>query len=163
MNALVMVWLLLSAATAAAQNASIARVYFGASDGRAHVVSVAGKDTAIAPEKDQAGIQSAQLSEDRTTAGWLVEYPNCCTSYPVALTLVIYRSGRIVRRLTPGWMIFDWRFLEGGKKIAMSAGTVHGMTYRSLSLYDVVTGRMEDHWDGAFEATPPAWARELKQ
>jgi hypothetical protein len=60
-------------------------------------------------------------------------------------------------------MIFDWRFVEGAKKIALSSGTVHGMTFRSLSLYDARTGRRLDQWEGSFEEAPPLWARGLSQ
>ncbi len=56
-------------------------------------------------------------------------------------------------------MIFDWRFVEGAKKIALSSGTVHGMTFRSLSLYDVRTGRRLERWEGSFEETRPLSAR----
>lgn len=141
----------------------ITRVYVDDADGRVHIVSGAGEDTVIAKEKDQVRCDSPQVAEDQRTAGWLIDYENCCTSYPIPLTLVIYRSGRVVRRIQPGLMIFDWRFLEGARKIALSSGTVHGMTFRSLSLYEVRTGRLLERWEGSFEEAPPPWARGLSQ
>jgi hypothetical protein len=39
-------------------------------------------------------------------------------------------------------MIFDWCFLEEGRKIVLSSGTVHGMTYCHLNLYNARTGRL---------------------
>jgi hypothetical protein len=132
-------------------------------DGRVHIVTRVGKDIGIPKEKDQVRCDSPRVADDQQTAGWLVDYENCCTSYPVPLTLVVYRSGRIIRRIQPGWMIFDWRFVEGAKKVALSSGTVHGMTFRSLSLYDARTGRRLDQWEGSFEEAPPLWARGLSQ
>jgi hypothetical protein len=37
------------------------------------------------------------VAEDKQTVGWLIDYENCCTSYPIPLTLVIFRSGEIIR------------------------------------------------------------------
>jgi hypothetical protein len=141
----------------------ITRVYVDDADGRVHIVARAGKDTVMPREKDQVRCDSPQVAEDGQTAAWLIDYENCCTSYPIPLTLAIYRSGRIVRRIRPGLMIFDWSFVDGARKIALSSGTVHGMTFRSLSLYDVRTGRRRDQWKGSFEETPPLWARGLSQ
>jgi hypothetical protein len=154
-------WMLLPAIAAA--QAPIARVYVDDADGRVHIVTRAGKDTLIPKEKDQVRGDSPKVAEDQQTAGWLIDYENCCTSYPIPLTLVICRFGRIVQRIQPGLMIFDWRFVEGARKIALSSGTVHGMTFRSLSLYDVRTGRRLDQWEGSFEEAPPLWARGLSQ
>ena len=156
-------WMLLSGAAAVAQGPAIAKVYVDDADGRVHTVGRSGNDTVIPKEKDQVRCDSPQVAEDHQTAGWLIDYENCCTSYPIPLTLVIYRPGRIIQRIKPGWMIFDWRFVEGARKIALSSGTVHGMTYRSLSLYDVRTGRLLERWEGAFEQAPPLWARGLSQ
>ena len=154
--------LLLFPAIAVAQG-PIARVYVDDADGRVHIVSRTGKDTVMPKEKDQVRCDSPQAAEDGQTAAWLIDYENCCTSYPIPLTLVIYRSGRIVRRIQPGLMIFDWSFVEGASKIALSSGTVHGMTSRSLSLYEVRTGRLLERWEGSFEEAPPLWARGLSQ
>jgi hypothetical protein len=153
----------LSFLPARAEDPGIARVYVDDADGRVHIVNSAGRDVTIPKEKDQVRCDEPGIAEDKRTAGWLVDYENCCTSYPIPLTLVIYRDGRIQRRLQPGLMIFDWRFVERGRKIALSQGTVHGMTRRSLSLYNARTGRVLQTWDGDFEQTPPDWARGLSQ
>jgi hypothetical protein len=99
------------------------------------------------------------VAEDKQTVGWLIDYENCCTSYPIPLTLVIFRSGEIIQRVKPGLMIFDWCFLDEGRKIALSSGTVHGMTYCHLNLYNARTGRLLKSWDGGFDHVAPAWAR----
>lgn len=158
---LCILWMLLSAAAVA--QAPAIRAYVDDADGRVHIVNRVGKDIGIPKEKDQVRCDSPRVAEDQQTAGWLVDYENCCTSYPIPLTLVVYKSGRIIRLIQPGLMIFDWRFVEGARKIALSSGTVHGMTFRSLSLYDVHTGRLLDRWEGSFEEAPPLWARGLSQ
>jgi len=141
----------------------ITKAYVEEADGVVHIVTREGKDTGIPKEKDQVRAESVKVAEGRQAAGWLVDYENCCTSYPIPLTLVVYRSGRIIQRIQPGLMIFDWRFVEGAKQIALSSGTVHGMTFRSLSLYDVRTGRQLRRWEGSWKETPPPWARGLSQ
>lgn len=67
----------------------------------------------------------------------------------------MYSSGRIIQRIRPGRTRFDWSFVEGAKKIALSSGTAHGMTHRSPSLSDVRIGRLLNRWEGAFEQAPP--------
>ena len=97
-------WTLLSAAAVA--QAPIARAYVEEADGVVHIVTREGKDTGIPKEKDQVRAESVKVAEGRQAAGWLVDYENCCTSYPIPLTLVVYRSGRIIQRIQPGLMIF---------------------------------------------------------
>src|SRR5215471_15753587 len=62
-------------------------------DGQLHIRTADHRD--IMPEKDheQVGFDKPAISEDKTTMGWLALYPNCCTSSPIPLALVIYRNG----------------------------------------------------------------------
>jgi hypothetical protein len=146
--------------SAESKDQSIARVYVGETDRQVHLVRRGGKEITIPKERDQVSASSPRIAEDEQTAGWLIDYENCCTSYPIPLTLVIYRAGRIVR-LRPGLMISAWRFLERGKKVAVSSGTVHGMTFQHLSLYDSRTGHLLKEWDGDFDEAAPDWAKGL--
>ena len=141
----------------------MARIAVDDRRGLIRLVSSTGKAAVIPAEKDQVRCEQPRIAEDQATAGWLIDYENCCTSYQIPLTLVIYRAGRIVQRINPGLMIFDWRLVERGKKVALSSGTVHGMTDRNLSLYESRTGRLLTTWDGDFDGTPPPWTRGLSQ
>jgi hypothetical protein len=126
-----------------------------------HVVRGDGRDIQIPGEKDQVLADSPVVAPDRQTVGWLVEMPNCCTSYPIPTTLVIYKSGRVVRRIDDGMMIYKWVFLDRGRRIAVSSGTVHGMTRIHLTLYDSRTGRTLRTWDGDAGEVTPEWGAEV--
>ena len=67
------------------------------------------------------------------------------------------------RLLGDGLMIYDWCFVGEGAQVALSTGTVHGMTSRHLALYDVRSGRLLQEWNGDPDATSPIWAKDLKQ
>jgi hypothetical protein len=140
---------------------ALAKVYVGA-DGLAHVVDGRAKDTPIHKEKNQAGVSSPKLAADKQAAGWLIEQENCCTSYTIPTILAVYRGGKM-RLLGDGLMIYDWCFVGEGVQVAMSTGTVHGMTSRHLRLYDVRTGRVLQEWNGAPDASAPNWAKGLQQ
>ena len=71
----------------------LAKIYVGP-EGLAHVVDDTGKDTAIHKEKNQVAVSAPKLSDDRQTAGWLIEQENCCTSYTIPTSLAIYRAGK---------------------------------------------------------------------
>jgi hypothetical protein len=83
--------------------------------------------------------------------------PNCCTSYPIPTTLVIYAAGRVVQRINDGMMIYKWVFLDNGRRVAISSGTVHGMYGIHLTLYDTQTGKLLSTWDGEEGKVPPKW------
>jgi hypothetical protein len=140
---------------------SIARIYIDA-DGRVHIVQGDGQKIAPPKERDQVSVASAAVASDNLTAGWLVEYGNCCSSYPIPLTLVFYRPGRPLRRLGNGMMICGWQFEAGGKQVAFSTNTVHGDLAPHYELRDTQTGRLLDKWDGHLNNKAPSWATRLK-
>ncbi len=140
---------------------TLLKVYVGP-DGLAHVVDVKGRDKVIRKEREQVGVSSPKFAADKQTAGWLIESKNCCTSYAIPTRLAIYND-RKKRLLADGLMVYDWCFVDGGLQVAMSTGTVHGMTARHLTLYDTRTGRLLQASDGEPDAAAPPWARELAQ
>jgi hypothetical protein len=101
------------------------------------------------------------VASDHQTVGWLVVVPNCCTSYPIPTTLAVYKSGRVVQRIRDGMMIYKWGFLDRGRRIAVSSGTVHGMTGIHLTLYDSQTGKTLQTWDGDDYGAAPKWGGEV--
>jgi hypothetical protein len=157
---------LLSASLLAGQTASISPSVENAyvdKTGHVQVVRGDGKDVQIPGEKDQVSADSPVVAPDRQTVGWLVEMPNCCTSYPIPTTLVIYRSGRVVQRIGDGMMIYKWVFLDRGRRCAVSSGTVHGMTGIHLTLYDSRTGKTLRTWNGDDGEVPPKWGTEVSR
>lgn len=139
----------------------LAKVYVG-SDGLAHVVDSKGKDRTIPKENNQVAVSAPKLAADNQTAGWLVEQDNCCTSYTIPTRLTIYRAGK-KRVVGDGLMIYDWCFVGEGSQVALSTGTVHGMTSRHLLLYDSRNGQVLQEWSGDLDKTPPGWAKDLAQ
>jgi len=150
-----------AAVPAQTQPVTFVKVYVGA-DKLAHVVDAKGKDVAIPKEKEQAEVSEAKLSPDKQTAGWLMHQDNLGESYSIPVGLVIYRAGK-KRLLGDGLMIYGWCFVGQGEQIAMSTGTVHGMTGQHLLLFETTTGRQLKEWNGPEDATPPEWAKGLRK
>jgi len=76
---------------------TVSRAYVG-SNGAVRVVRADGREVVIPKEKEQQGAEELQISDNHKTLGWLVEYPNCCTSYPIPMTVVLYRDGTSATR-----------------------------------------------------------------
>ena len=131
------------------------------SEGVAHVVESDGADHPQPKEKDQVTCSLPKVADDKRTAGWLVDVPNCCTSYPISLELLLYQPGKPVQRLGDGMLIADWHFLDGGKRVAFSTNTVHGDLAPYYELREVDTGKLLSHWKGHLNAKSPKWAHEL--
>jgi hypothetical protein len=141
---------------------TLTRVYVD-THGSVHVVHAAGRDEKVRKEKQQVGAEQLRLSEDKQTAGWAADYPNCCTSYPIPLLLVIYRDGKIIQRLNRGGlMIYDWRFWDRGKQVAFCTGTVHFNPAGHCELHDVRSGKLLATIDGDLSSESPMWARGLR-
>jgi hypothetical protein len=139
---------------------SIGRAYVD-SDGGVQIVDGKGKNIKPLKEKGQVSCDSVSVAEDKETVGWLAQFPNCCTSYPIGLTLVIWRSGKIIQRLGNGMVIARWHFVAGGKQAAFYANTVHGDLAPHYELRDLQTGRQLDKWDGPLTDKAPSGAQQL--
>lgn len=107
-------------------------------------------------------MDSPDISEDKQSAGWLVEEDNCCTSYPIPTSLLVLRSGK-KHRLGTGQMIYDWCFIKNGEQIALSSGPVHNPDGQDLLRYDAGSGMLLQEWFGDLDAPRPDWAACLKQ
>ena len=92
--------------------------------------------------QNQEGISDPQLAEDKKTMGWTETFDNVGTSYAVPLVLVLYQSGKIIRSIQQGQMVWSWAFVDGGKKVAVVWGLTHGTEVGDFQRYDVNTGRM---------------------
>ena len=126
----------------------------------------------ISPEKtgDQVGFSAPRISPDGHTVGWLAEFPNCCTSYPIPLKLVLYRAGRTQEFTGSGLPVWHWAFLAGGTHIAFEQETVHGGIGIHYELRDTASGRLIDEYNptsdpdmdpGVVPKEAPKWVHDL--
>jgi len=121
----------------------------------------------IVPKKEpeQVGFDMVRISPDGHVVGWLALYPNCCTSYPIPLALVIYASGKLRAFTGSGLPVWRWRFEAEGKQVAFEQETVHGGLGIHYELHDVSTGRLLAKYDpdpnSGANSKPPKWVAEL--
>ena len=133
--------------------------------GQLRLITSGGKS--IAPPKDsgQVGFESALVSDDRRSVGWLALYPNCCTTYPIPLKLVVRTPGRVRVFDGSGFPIWRWAFIDDAKLIAYRQAPVHGDAPAHYELRDLETGKLIDQFDllardpSATPSTLPLWVR----
>jgi len=117
----------------------------------------------IVPKKEaeQVSFQNAQISPDGHVVGWLALFPNCCTSYPIPLKLVILANGTQRTLTGNGLPIWRWSFWADGKQVAFEQETVHGGMGVHYELRDVETGQLADSYDPDANpdviTKPPKW------
>jgi len=107
-----------------------------------HILTKGGREIVPKKEREQVGFSKPQISEDRRVVGWLADFPNCCTSYPIPLKLVIYSNDRVHTFTGIGLPIWHWAFQAGGKRVAFEQETVHGGLGVHYELRCVATGRL---------------------
>jgi hypothetical protein len=112
----------------------------------------------------QMDFAKAAISENKTIVGWLADYPNCCTSYPIPLELIILRNGKIVRVFTgTGLPVWRWKFMAKGTQVAFEQETVHGGLGIHYELRDIKTGDLIESYDGEPQPDAPQWVLDLKR
>ncbi len=114
---------------------------------RLRLVTTAGKT--IIPPKDsgQVGFESAFISDDRRSVGWLALYPNCCTTYPIPQKLVVRTPGRVRVFDGSGFPIWRWAFIDDAKLIAYRQAPVPGDAPAHYELRDLQSGKLIDEYD----------------
>lgn len=136
---------------------TLLRAYCG-KNGRAHLLYRNGAARTPASEPKQVGCEDISIAGDQQTAGWSVLVENCCTSYPIPTSLVLYRN-RKKTVISPGLMIWQWHFVGNGDRVAVLQGPVHGWA-SSADLYDARSGKLLSSWEGGSSA--PEWANGWK-
>ena len=115
-------------------------------------------------EKDQRGVSDVAVAGDKQTVGWLVQYDNHgITSYTIPLTLIVFRSGTVIRRVSNGFMVSEWFFADEGKRVAFHTDTVHSSLAPYYELRDVDTNQVVEKWEGALTDRAPAWTRRFRR
>jgi hypothetical protein len=130
--------------------------------GGVHVLLSDGTEFQAPKEKGQMACSSPAVSEDTLAAGWLVEQITCCQPYPIPTLLVIYRPGKRLIHFGGEALIGDWRFLEGGTRVAFYSNSPHGDNAPHYELRDVETGRLIGKWDGHLTEKAPAWTKGMR-
>jgi hypothetical protein len=138
-------------------------------DGQLRILTAGGQT--IAPKKDveQVGFGKPQISPDGVAVGWLAEYRQCCTSYPIPLKLMIHSNGSVRTFTGRGLPIMRWGFQAGGAQVAFEQEIVPGGMGVHYELHDVATGRLLAQYDPVVgpdnRALPrqkvPTWVVEL--
>jgi hypothetical protein len=98
------------------------------------------------------------VASDGRTVAWVVNFPNCCTSYPIPLTLVIFRDGTIVRRFG-GMPIWKFSFESGADRVAIYMDTLHGQSAAWCQLREIASGKVLSEWRLTDGKPIPAWAQ----
>jgi hypothetical protein len=102
------------------------------------------------------------IASDRQTVGWLVNFKNSGTSYDIPLSLMVYRSGHLVREVGDGFAISEWHFLSRGKEVVFHSGTVHGDNADHSTRVDIATGKVIATHKGVLDENSPDWAKPPK-
>lgn len=120
-------------------------------------------------EHEQVGFAKPQVSPDGGAVGWLAEYANCCTSYPIPLKLMIQTNGIVRTYSGRGLPVWRWAFLAGGTQFAFEQETTHGGLGIHYELRDVASGRLLAEYEPEVgpdnrtlpTQTVPRWVTEL--
>lgn len=127
-----------------------------------HVVSASGRETIIAPERSQVGIDAIKVAGDKRTAGWLVLFKDPDGGSPYAGKLVVWSDGRMIRSFTADQTFWSWSFDHRAEQVAYHIGPTHGETNSHCELHDLRTGRLLAAWDGDLDSSHrPAWTKKL--
>ena len=129
-----------------------------------------GKPLVVAMDLEQVGFDRIAVSGDGRSVGWLALYPNCCTSYPIPLKLVIYTQGHRRTFEGNGLPIWRWRFTANGTRVSFEQEPVHGGVGVHYELREIASGRRIEAYDPPGRDAPdslppaggvPAWVAEL--
>jgi hypothetical protein len=129
-----------------------------------HIVTARGRR--ITPRRigDQTGFDAPGISSDHRSVGWLAVHPNCCTTYPTPIELVVLSGGK--QHVFRGADLATWRwaFSADGKRVVLEQGPVHG-AHRSFELRDIRTGRKVNSFqaDSVDDKRLPSWTRVLNR
>lgn len=124
-----------------------------------------GRTVAVKPLVDQVGFTQARLSADRKRLGWVALFPNCCTSYPAPLKLVVSSENGSIVSFSGSQAIFKWCFARGSKAVVFRQEALHGPAFATYTLGRLKDGKIQKTFftspmepsDTAPAAPPPPW------
>lgn len=139
-----------------------------------HVVITRGDGTEFRPPRDrgQTGVMGPIVAADGSAVAWAPRFDNCCTSYSVALGLVVLVDGATRRFAGNGTPIWNFQFEPGGI-ISFHQETTHGALGVRYERREVRTGRVLDVFepirrvpgpgDPPMSGPGPDWVRSLDE
>jgi hypothetical protein len=135
------------------------RVYVGPNN-QINVAYGNGETAVVRGERGQIG--AIQTATDGHTAGWVVLYQNPMVGAPIAGTIVLWRSGKVIRRFRTQQTFWSWGFYANGKQVAYHVGPMHGELSSHCELRDIASGHLLGSWTGDLENhTRPTWTMKL--
>ncbi|NRF72122.1 hypothetical protein HLB44_34575 [Aquincola sp. S2] len=109
---------------------------------------------------EQVGFSEVKLSADGKHVGWLALFPNCCTSYPIALKLVVLDdAGRLHTFDGEKLAIFDWCFVPTRRAVAFRQGVLHGTDAQHFELRRIEDDHRMAQYDYPHDEQRQAHAR----
>ena len=139
--------------------------------GELRITTSDGRVIVVPKRVKQSTFKAARMSEDRTAVGALADYPNCCTSYDIALQLFVYSKGAAHWFEGNKLAIFHWHFADSGSRVAFSQGTVRFGCWTHYELRDIQSERLVDsaktpipcgQYPDPRPTTAPAWVDALE-
>jgi len=114
-----------------------------------------------AADSGQVGFEQVALSTDHRIVGWVALYPNCCTSYPIPLTLVLLHSDGRRTVISDELPVWQWAFAADGRSVVIRQAPVHGAAPTFYERRDVRTGRVlaTAQADSSTREPLPEWVR----
>lgn len=137
----------------------ISKAYCG-KDGKAHINYKNGPSVVASPEPKQVGCDNVVVANDGRTVGWTVLMDNCCTSYPIPLSVIVMKNGKS-KVFNHVQMVWKWRFVDDGKHLAVLWGPVHGWP-SAATLYASRSGKQLSSWN-RYSGAAPEWAKIWEQ
>jgi hypothetical protein len=131
-------------------------------DGK-HLVITTTDGRTVVPRKlsGQVGFENAMVSKDGRRVGWLALYPNCCTSYPIPLQLVVLDADKRLHAFKGRMAIFGWCFLGNGDEIAYRQTVLHGSNFLHFERRRIADKKLLAEYDYPDDDEANRRAREL--
>jgi hypothetical protein len=141
-------------------------------NGQLCIITGDGRKIIMQKDTDQVGFEHIHISADRHSVGWLANYPNSSTSYPIPLVLIIYANGTLHEFKGNELPIWKWHFNSDSKLVAYEQETVHGSLGIHYELHEIASERMIDSYEPEYgpdnrvlkiRQNPPKWVEELNE
>ena len=139
--------------------------------GTLRILTSSGREIVPPKEPEQVSVDKIAISPDGRSVGWVALFPNCCTSYPIPLKLVVYSAGKARTFTGAGLPVWQWRFTAGGSQVIFEQETVHGGLGRHYEVRDIASGRRIAQWEPTVgpdnqplkNQKPPRWVSEFQE
>jgi hypothetical protein len=132
------------------------------------VVVRGGRMFAVPAARTEMGFHDIKLSPTGAAFGWVGSQSNAgATSYDIPTHLHLYWQGQLRTFKGIGLPVWDWAFLDNGRRFAFHQETVHGGIGIRYELHDVESGRLIEVYQPEFDEEfklkkpEPAWVRQL--